>query len=281
MWPIDSKQCLKQLKTFNPPQKPEVYNSNEPTLPQLPILPKTPMEVEKGLNKWKNHLGPRCSSPSRPEWESFVKGSLQVLTEAQLKAQELQIHQNKRIEDLERKTTKRQRLSKYGPLTARDALRLQEEKDRKERETDLKKQDAQRAKQWRTERDQAHQDGVKARNLERERKSKVKALEKAKQPIPPELQVPIPDPEAIWKTDQEQLEIQTRLCEQEEKEEVTFVTDTIGDESLRPWNRIIFHFLRQTMTIRAVLAYRSQRNQGSIQIQRRIILGRGDIVIKI
>jgi len=52
-------------------------------------------------------------------------------------------------------------------------------------------------------RDEAHQKSLKARERERERKRKVKALQQAKQPIPSELQEPIPDPEAIWKTDQE------------------------------------------------------------------------------
>lgn len=49
--------------------------------------------------------------------------------------------------------------------------------------------------------------------------------------------MPIPDPAAIWKAEQAELEIQLQLQEQNEKEEeekVTFVTDTIGNESLRP-----------------------------------------------
>jgi len=65
MWPINAKQCLKQLKTFNPPSEPKPSNNNKQSLPKLPKL-QTPMEVEKGLTKWDKHLGPRCSSPSRP-----------------------------------------------------------------------------------------------------------------------------------------------------------------------------------------------------------------------
>ncbi len=56
MWPIDIKQCLKQLKNFSPPCK-----SNEPT---LPLLPQTSMDVEKGLERWNQHLRPQCSSSS-------------------------------------------------------------------------------------------------------------------------------------------------------------------------------------------------------------------------
>ncbi len=64
MWPIDVKQCLKQLKTFSPPSQPKIDK------PTLPILPRTPMDVERGLERWNQHLGPHCSSPSRPEWDS-------------------------------------------------------------------------------------------------------------------------------------------------------------------------------------------------------------------
>jgi hypothetical protein len=42
-----------------------------------------------------------------------------------------------------------------------------------------------------------YQRGVKARNKERKQKKMVKELEKAKQDVPPEFLVPIPDPEKI------------------------------------------------------------------------------------
>jgi hypothetical protein len=42
-----------------------------------------------------------------------------------------------------------------------------------------------------------YQQGVKARDQERKRKKKVKELEKAKQDVPSELLVPIPDPKKI------------------------------------------------------------------------------------
>ena len=45
MWPIDTKQCLKQLKTFNSPSK---SNNDEPT---LSLLPQTSMDVEKNLKR--------------------------------------------------------------------------------------------------------------------------------------------------------------------------------------------------------------------------------------
>ena len=43
MFPINAKECLKQLKTFNPPKEKEDDNQ---TLPQLPQTPTKPMEIE-------------------------------------------------------------------------------------------------------------------------------------------------------------------------------------------------------------------------------------------
>ena len=56
-------------------------------------------------------------------------------------------------------------------------------------------------KLWCVERDEVHQQGLEARKCEQERKREVKALQKVRQPIPSELQTPIPDPEAVWKAD--------------------------------------------------------------------------------
>ena len=190
MWPIDTKQCLKQLKTFSPPKK--LNNNDEPT---LPTLPRTSMDVEKGLKRWNQYLGPCCSSPSRPEWDSFVQGSLQVLAQSQLQEQELRIHQNKRISELERKVSKRQRICKYGPITGREAIQIQEKKDQKAKEAELKEQRKIRDRLWRAERDEIHQQGLEARKREREQKREIRILQQAKQPVPSELQMPIPDPE--------------------------------------------------------------------------------------
>ena len=137
MWPINTKQCLKQLKTFKSPSKSSNSSNDEPT---LPISPRTSMDVERGLERWNQYLGSRCSSSSQPEWESFIQGSLQVLTRTQFQEQELQIHQNKRISELEQKISKCQCVCKYEPITGREALEKQEKKIRKEKREELKKQ---------------------------------------------------------------------------------------------------------------------------------------------
>ena len=122
---------------FKAPRKSKSSNNNEPT---LPLLPRTSMEVEKGLERWNQHFGPRCSSPSRPEWDSFIQGSLQVLTQSQLQEQELRIHQNKRISELEQKISKCQHICKYGSITGREGLEIQEKKKQEEKKAELKSQ---------------------------------------------------------------------------------------------------------------------------------------------
>ena len=237
MWPVNTKQCLKNLKKFSPPSKSSSIPSGNDE-PILPILPRTSMDVERGLERWNQHLGPCCSSPSRPKWESFIQGSLQVLTQSQLQEQELRIHQNKRISELERKVTKRQRICKYGPITGKEALEQQEKKDQKEKKIELKKQQQIRDKIWRAERDETHKKGVEARKHERERKKELKALYQAKQPIPPELLQPIPDPEAIWKINQEQMTQQLQQLheiteeKEEEEEEIEVILNIVGDQGL-------------------------------------------------
>jgi hypothetical protein len=99
MFPLDATQCLKQLKTFNPPKE------KTESLPTLPRTPTKPMEVEMQIDKWDNKWSRICSSPSRPDWDSSVKGTKQVLIRSQLQEDELWIHQESRIEELEKKVT--------------------------------------------------------------------------------------------------------------------------------------------------------------------------------
>jgi len=112
-------------------------------------------------------------------------------------------------------------------------LKKQEKKIQKERKAELKRQRQIRDKLWRAERDEIHQQGLEARRRERERKREVKALQKVRQPIPPELDMPIPDPEAVWKADQEELKrLFPPQLNEEDEEEIEIIVDTAGDKSL-------------------------------------------------
>jgi hypothetical protein len=109
------------LKIFNPPKEEE---DNDQTLPQLPRTPTKPMEIEVQLeSKWAKKFVENLSSPSKPKGMKLMKGTKQCLIHAQLHEQELTIVQAKRVEDLERKVTKRKVLQKSGGLTTDDAQR--------------------------------------------------------------------------------------------------------------------------------------------------------------
>jgi hypothetical protein len=69
-------------------------------------------------------------------------------------------------------------------------------------------------------------------DIPRERKKKVKELQAAKQEVPPILLVSIPNPKKTWLAKQEEMKLlQEQLRQQEE--EVTFITNTVGDQSLQ------------------------------------------------
>ena len=101
----------------------------------------------------------------------------------------------------------------------------------------MKRQKRARDKILYNEKNEMYQQGVEAREQERLRKKKVKELTKAKQDIPTELFVLIPNPEKIQKAGQLELEkqLQEQLQEQLQRDdevEATFVLDPTGDQSL-------------------------------------------------
>lgn len=193
------------------------------------------MDVERGLKRWNQHLRSQCNSSSQSEWDSFIQSSLQVLTQTQLQEQELQIHQNKRISELEQKIFKYQCVCKYDSIIDKEALEKQEKKMQKEKKEELKKQQQIRNKLWHTERDEIHQQDLETRKHEWEQKKEVKTLQRAKQSISLKLEIPIPDPETVWKTDQEELKKQflLQLYEQDENEkEIEIIVNTADDKNL-------------------------------------------------
>jgi hypothetical protein len=92
------------------------------------------MEIEQPLDsKWETYYNEHCSSPSRPESESLIKGIKIQLTKAELAKQELALIKQRRMEEQETKLGKLKVLKKFGAggLTSRDAQRLLEERARK------------------------------------------------------------------------------------------------------------------------------------------------------
>src|SRR5271165_2054039 len=143
MFPVDTGECLKQLKTFNPPkEKDDNEEDNDPTLPLLKT-PTKPMQIEVQLHsKWEKKFIENLSSPSKPEGLKILKGTKQCLVDAQLQKQELAIVQSRRIEDLEKKVTKRKVIQKSGGLTAKDAQQKIDAIKQKAKEAEEKKEKA-------------------------------------------------------------------------------------------------------------------------------------------
>jgi hypothetical protein len=81
------------------------------------------------------------SSPSRPEWHSFCKGTRQILTHSQLQESELLVHRKRRQEDLERKVNKRRVVHRHeGPITGREVAARIADIWRKEEEKEARQQ---------------------------------------------------------------------------------------------------------------------------------------------
>ena len=227
MWPPSAKECLSQLKIFSPPKPTALEEEDPPSLPTLPRTPQKAMEVEATIGKWEDKLEALISSPSRPEWHSFCKGTRQVLTYSQLQETELRVHQKRRQEDLERKVNKRRVVHRReGPITGREVAERIADIRREEEEKEARQQAKDMKKLLSIEKKAKHKEGVEARKQERARIKKIKELTKLKQDIPPELQVPIPDPETIWKAEQVAV---LQAAEVTKDDEVTFVIDTQGD----------------------------------------------------
>ena len=111
-------------------------------------------------------------------------------------------------------------------------MEKQEKKIQKERKAELKTQRRIRDKLWHTERDEIHQQDLDARKCEWEWKKKVKTLQKTKQAIPPELQMPILDPEAVYQEELKRLFPPHLYEKDEDEEEIEIIVNTAGDKSL-------------------------------------------------
>ena len=136
MFPPNTKQCLDMLKKFNPPTKLAKPQEKIQDLPRLPRTPKKPVDVELGIKEWETKIVPLLSSPSRPCFESFVRGTKDVVNDAHLDKLQLSIHQSRFREELQRKATKGRTVKKFGGLTIEDAQKIvaQKEKELKEKE---------------------------------------------------------------------------------------------------------------------------------------------------
>lgn len=193
IWPINCSIALQMLRKYSKPA---------PTLPT--IIPTTFQDSEEQLQYWKTKLPILLSSPSQQRYQNFVIGVEGVLAHGQLQELNLSILQRQANEHKKnRGRNSRARLQIGGALSVDKARALLKEKA----EQAVAKEAAKEARVARQATNQAHKQlrraGIEARKEERLRKKRVKAYQKARNPIPPEDQDPIPDPEAEAESESE------------------------------------------------------------------------------
>ena len=185
IWPIDCNIALTKLRKYSKPA---------PTLPEA--IPTSFQESKEQLQHWKAKLPILLSSPSRQRYTNWVTGTEAVLAHGQLQELDLSILRRQVEKHKNRGRNSRSRLQIGGALTVDEARALQTEKAERAAEKEAAKE-ARIARQATNQaRKQLHRAGIEARKQERLRKKRVKALQKAGNPIPLEDQDPIPDPEA-------------------------------------------------------------------------------------
>ena len=187
MWPASCIVAIQKIKTYS---KPELQ-----TPAQLPLVPVSFSQSELQLRKWKTKVPALLSSPSWPHFQNWIQGTEEVLIYGQIKDLEHAILEQQVQDQRYKKINSRRTLQTGGALTAKDALRLQAEKQQKE----VAKQAKQAARALKSQTVQARkllkQARVKARKEERARRKVVAGFIKAKQAVPDHLLEPIPDPE--------------------------------------------------------------------------------------
>ena len=160
------------------------------------------------------------------------------------------MHKKRRQEEIFTKKSKRRlRCTDSSPrgFTREDAIQIRKERIQKEEAQDQARAHRPFMRLWRIERDSVQAQGVLARKNEKYRAKIVRECLLAKREVPLHLSIPIIDLSIEWKATNETWKQQEALKthkkerngyleakdEQDEEEEVTFVTDTTGDVSLQ------------------------------------------------
>ena len=198
IWPISCDIAITKLQTYSKP-RPRPRPITPPTTLLLRLLTPKPSsfrDSEQGLQRWKSKLTGLLSSPSQKSYDNWACGTEEVLVSGQLQQLDLQVLQQQVEEQKRGRGKSRARLQVGGELNANQAHKLRAAKA----ELQAQKAQAKEARVAQQATNQARRQlrgvGVEARRQERLRKKRVKAHIRAGNPIPPEDEDPIPDPEA-------------------------------------------------------------------------------------
>lgn len=111
---IFKRKPIDQLKTFAPDIE---ITPTEPLLPLLRVQPATIVDVDAGLEHCQEKFDRRMmwSDPAQPEeFESFVDSSKRLLAQAAFNDTQLSMYQKRRLDDLQVKSTARERIRTPG-----------------------------------------------------------------------------------------------------------------------------------------------------------------------
>ena len=158
----------------------------------------TARQVERKLYRLKGKVGDLLSSPSRAEFESFRRGTINLLDEGEL----VQFERDtlyKRLEyHIKRAPHNRNRLQKGGQLTGAQAQEAIRQNDQKRAEKEAKEQQRFVQKEASRTKKELHALGLISRDLERSRKRALKRLPQGDIGAG-HLLIPVPDPEQLAK----------------------------------------------------------------------------------
>ena len=197
IWPISCNTALTKLRTYSQPTTQPI----QPTQLTLPIRVSTPKPstfqgVEEGLQHWKQRVPEGFSSPSKQSYRNWLTGTEEVVASGQLLELDLRTVRRQVEESKKRASRSRARLQFGGELLAAQAHELRAQKAELLAQK-LQAKEAQIARQATNQaRKQLRRAGIEARKEERLRKKRVAFYQNSSLPIPPELEDPIPDPEA-------------------------------------------------------------------------------------
>lgn len=136
---------------------------------ELPILPSTYFDCQKGMGEWVDKAE-TFSPSSKARFQQWAKGTEICLAEGQLQAETYRTIQSRIQEQEKRKVKSRRSIQKGGLLTVEQARQKKKEQDEKEKATAIKR--AQKNIQIAVNKAKGvlHRRGVDARKAEKEQK---------------------------------------------------------------------------------------------------------------
>jgi hypothetical protein len=189
MWPINRRKVAEKMAKYM--KEPA---SKEPTLPTLPVTPRTTKEFRTKWSELQPKIVDQLSSPTQRKFDSVQRGLHRILDDSDMTQIEKDMIYSRLSEVVRKKPTSRRRVQKGGELTTEQAQEQIAAKEALERSKWAKRLERAKRIKANKERRERHQAGVHARRIERLRKAELrKALEDDIGLA--HLTIPIPDPE--------------------------------------------------------------------------------------